>query len=101
MTSRCVAEKNTISQPIFNASSTSQIVIVKQLRRTDNATKLAHLEMKVWRQANGHDNVVRLLGKRLDAGGFPSMVAEYCEQGDLLSVCVCFFGGIDLGSEYS
>jgi hypothetical protein len=57
--------------------------------------------MKVWHKANGHDNVVQLLGKRLDATGFPSMVAEYCEQGDLLSVCVCFFVALGLGLEYS
>ncbi|KAG8791297.1 Checkpoint kinase 2 [Ceratobasidium sp. 428] len=63
----------------------STIVVVKQLRYTEDAVKLAHLEMRMWNTINGHGNVVRFLGKIVDDRGFPSMVAEYCEQGDLLS----------------
>ncbi|KAF8604878.1 kinase-like protein [Ceratobasidium sp. AG-I] len=63
----------------------SKIVAVKQLRHADEAVKLAHLEMKMWRKANGHANVVQLLGKTLDPRNSPSMVSEFCEHGDLLS----------------
>ncbi|KAG8741641.1 hypothetical protein FRC10_002605 [Ceratobasidium sp. 414] len=63
----------------------TKIVAVKQLRYSDDAAKLAHLEMRMWSRVNGHENVVQLLGKLLDSRGFPSMVAEYCERGDLLS----------------
>ncbi|QRV94624.1 kinase domain protein [Ceratobasidium sp. AG-Ba] len=62
-----------------------KVVVVKQLRRNENSAKLVHLEMRTWKKAGDHENVVRLLGKILDSKGFPSMVAEYCEQGDLLA----------------
>lgn len=45
--------------------------------------------MKMWRKATGHTNIVQLLGKMVDPRNFPSMVSEFCEQGDLLSVCAC------------
>ncbi|KAG8719924.1 Checkpoint kinase 2 [Ceratobasidium sp. 394] len=63
----------------------TRIVAVKQLRYSDDTMKQAHLEMRMWTRVNGQDNVVQLLGKILDSRGVPSMVAEYCERGDLLS----------------
>ncbi|QRW08930.1 kinase domain protein [Ceratobasidium sp. AG-Ba] len=62
-----------------------KVVVVKQLRRNENSAKLVHLEMRMWKKAGDHENVVQLLGKIMDSRGFPSMVAEYCEQGDLLA----------------